>query len=95
MLLVALGISYLINNYAHKSIVSNAVTNNFIYQFLLPIIVLAEGFNNRKKSFGYYRREIISYGLMMPVICFATYAGILGGLQWLIIRKMGLFYDYR
>lgn len=95
MLMVALIISYCLNTYAHKSIVANAVTNQFIYQFLLPIIVLAEGFNNRKKSLGFYRREILSFGVLMPVMCFFVFGGLLLGIQYIFVDKLKMFTDLK
>ena len=95
MLIVGLAISYLINTYAHKTIVSNALSNNFIYQFLLPIIVLAEGFNNRKKSLNFYKKEILSFGLILPVVQVFVMSCILLGLQYLMVDKMKMFAEYK
>lgn len=89
-LILSVGFSYSVSSFAHKSIASNALTNTFIYQFLLPIIVLAEGFNNRKKSLGLYRKEIISLGLLMPILNFFVMSGLLIGIQKVFVDKMGL-----
>lgn len=95
MLLIAMGISYYINTYRHKSIVSNALSNTFIYQFLLPIIVLAEGFNNRKKSLGIYKKDIMSLGVVTPLINFFVFGGLLIGAQALGLKYLGLSPDYK
>lgn len=87
-------ISFLVTKYGHKSIVSNALTNDFIYQYLLPIIVLAEGFNNRKKSLNYYKKEIVTLGVITPLICFAVFSGFLILLQKLVIEKLGIMKEF-
>lgn len=93
-LVLSMVVSYCLNNFLHKSIVSNAITNDFIYQILLPVIVLAEGFNTRKKSLDLYKREIFSFGIIMPVVAVIVNLGILYFLQWLFITKLGYFVDH-
>jgi NhaP-type Na+/H+ or K+/H+ antiporter len=93
-LVVSMIVSYLLNTFLHKSIVSNAITNDFIYQILLPVIVLAEGFNTRKKSLDLYKREIFSFGILMPVVSVIVNLGVLYFFQWLFIVKMGLFQEF-
>ena len=86
-------ISFLVSKYGHKSIVSNALTNDFIYQYLLPIIVLVEGFNNRKKSLTYYKQEIVSFGVLTPLICFAVYSVFLVVSHYLLVNVLGIMKD--
>lgn len=86
MLIVAFAVSYYISKFQSKSIVSNAITNDFIYQALLPIIVLTEGFNNTKKSISHYRREIVAIGITLPVIGFFVFAGFLYLTQSLFVK---------
>jgi hypothetical protein len=74
MLVVGLGISLLISVFMHKSIVTNAITNDFIYKFLLPVIVLAEGFNMRKRSLNIYKNEVIATGILIPFFTFSLTA---------------------
>lgn len=47
---------------------SNAISNNFIYQALLPLIVLTEGFNMRKRSLSLYAKEVAWLGVISPVV---------------------------
>lgn len=47
---------------------SNAITNNFIYQFLLPLIVLSEGFNMRRRSLNVYGKEVAYIGVIVPLL---------------------------
>ena len=65
-ILLAGATSYLIRYVSGKSFLSNAITNNFIYQFLLPLIVLTEGFNMRKKSLNVYGKEVTYFGIIVP-----------------------------
>jgi NhaP-type Na+/H+ or K+/H+ antiporter len=88
-------VSYLVSTYGHKSIVSNALTNDFIYQYLLPIIVLAEGFNNRKKSLGYYKKEIVAFGVITPLICFGIFSGFLILLQKVFMDWLGIMKGFK
>lgn len=60
--------SYLIRLTTGKSFMSNAITNNFIYQFLFPLIVLTEGFNMRKRALGLYAKEVAYLGIIAPLI---------------------------
>lgn len=73
-----MGLSLIISAFMHKSIVTNAITNDFIYKFLLPVIVLAEGFNMRKRSLNIYKNEVIAVGILIPFFTFAlTAVGII------------------
>jgi NhaP-type Na+/H+ or K+/H+ antiporter len=88
-------VSYLVSKYGHKSIVSNALSNDFIYQYLLPIIVLAEGFNNRKKSLSYYKKEIVSFGVITPLVCFGIFSGFLILLQKVFMDHFGIMKEFK
>jgi NhaP-type Na+/H+ or K+/H+ antiporter len=92
---MAMLVSYLVSKYGHKSIVSNALSNDFIYQYLLPIIVLAEGFNNRKKSLSYYKTEIVSFGVLTPILCFGVYSGFLILSQYFFVNVLGIMKDFK
>lgn len=81
MLIVSITASYLISQSSGKSIVTNAITNEFIYKFLLPIIVLAEGFNMRKRSLSIYKKEVLWIGILAPLFTFVLNAAILFYLQ--------------
>lgn len=67
----------LVSKYMNKSIVTNAITNTFIYNFLLPVIVLAEGFNMRKRSLNVYKNEVVSIGIFAPFLGFTITAILL------------------
>lgn len=86
MLLIAMLASYLIS-LSSKSIVTNAITNEFIYKYLLPIIVLAEGFNMRRRSLSIYKREIVTIGIVAPILTFILNSLILILLQRIAIKQ--------
>ena len=95
VLVLAMAISYLVSKYGHKSITSNALTNDFIYLYLLPIIVLAEGFNNRKKSLNYYKKEIIYFGVVAPILGFIISALVVFGIEKLFMDVFGIMKAYK
>lgn len=86
MLIIAMVASYLIS-LQNKSIVTNAITNEFIYKYLLPIIVLAEGFNMRRRSLSIYKREVFTIGVAGPFLTFFLNTFILIGLQKLAMKN--------
>ena len=92
-LILAAVASYFVQTYSHKSIISNAITNQFIYQFLLPIIVLTEGFNMRKRSISFYKKEVTWLGLILPFVGFALQASFLIALQMLCYKYFNLDKD--
>jgi len=94
MVLAAL-IAYLVSKYGHKSIVSNGLTNDFIYLYLLPIIVLAEGFNNRKKSLSFYKKEIVSFGVIAPILGFGISALVVLAFEKIFTGWFGIMKDYK
>lgn len=63
---------------------SNAITNNFIYQMLLPLIVLTEGFNMRKRSLSIYAKEVTWLGIISPMVSCVLNAMVLVILQKVI-----------
>ena len=89
-LLLAMGTSWALNTYMHRSIVSNALTKSMIYDMLLPIIVLTEGFNTRKKSLDLYRTEILLVGILIPLFSVFMTFGVLVGLQALFVGQLKL-----
>lgn len=73
-------LSYVIYEYApenRKDTLTSIVSRDFIYRVLLPPIVLAEGFNIRKGTFGKYGKEITVVGVIVPAISFFAFAGTL------------------
>lgn len=95
MIALATLIAYLVSKYGHKSIISNGLTNDFIYLYLLPIIVLAEGFNNRKKSLSFYKKEIVSFGVVAPILGFGISALVVFGFEKLFMDWLGIMKDYK
>lgn len=87
---IAAIVGYLVQRFSHKSIISNAITTEFIYQFLLPLIVLCEGFNMRKRSLSFYKKEIAWLGLITPFVGFALQALFLMLLQFLLYKHYDL-----
>lgn len=88
--ILAAATSYVIQTYSHKSIITNAITNEFIYQFLLPLIVLTEGFNLRKRSLSFYKKEVTWLGLLLPFVGFALQATFLISLQMILYKYIDL-----
>jgi hypothetical protein len=77
LLIVAIASSVLITFFSSKTIITNAITNEFIYKYLLPVIVLAEGFNLRKRSLSTFKREIVLFSIVCPILACALNAAIL------------------
>lgn len=90
LLVVAIASSVTISLFSSKSIVSNAITNEFIYKYLLPVIVLAEGFNMRKRSLSTFKREVIVFSVVCPILACALNAAILIFSQKYLHAKFGL-----
>jgi NhaP-type Na+/H+ or K+/H+ antiporter len=84
MLVIGMVVSLMISAFMHKSIVTNAITNDFIYKFLLPVIVLAEGFNMRKRSLNVYKNEVIATGILIPFFTFSLTAVVI-----ILLQKYG------
>lgn len=66
-----MALSYVIYQYApenRKDTLTDIVSRDFIYKVLLPPIVLAEGFNLRKSTFGKFGEEVISIGIVVPIL---------------------------
>jgi NhaP-type Na+/H+ or K+/H+ antiporter len=80
-LLLAILISYLISLTSNKSIITNAVSNDFIYKYLLPIIVLTEGFNMKNRSVQTYSRENTVLGIVVPLFIIICNSALLYGVQ--------------
>lgn len=76
-----------------QTVASNAITNDFIYRFLLPIIVLAEGFNMRKRSIGLYKTEMFVLSILIPVLVVAANSTILFYLQNWAFNKWHFDHD--
>jgi len=47
---------------------TQVVSGDLIYKMLLPPIVLAEGFNIRKRTIGKFGSEILSVGVIIPLM---------------------------
>lgn len=92
---IATLVAYLVSKYGHKSIISNGLTNDFIYLYLLPIIVLAEGFNNRKKSLSFYKKEILSFGVVAPILGFGISAMVVFGFEKIFMDWLGFMKEYK
>lgn len=85
--ILAIGVCYLISKVTNgKSLASNAITNEFIYQYLLPVIVLAEGFNLRKRVFNEYPREIFWLSIVIPIVIVAINSYLLITLQKVMVN---------
>jgi len=80
-LLLSILISYLISLTSNKSIITNAITNDFIYKYLLPIIVLTEGFNMKNRSVQTYGRENTTLGIIIPIFIIVMNSALLYGIQ--------------
>lgn len=73
-------LSYVIYQYApenRKDTLTSIVSRDFIYKVLLPPIVLAEGFNIRKRTFGKFGSEIIAVGIIIPILTLILFTNTL------------------
>lgn len=73
-------LSYVIYQYApdnKKDTLTSIVSRDFIYKVLLPPIVLAEGFNIRKRTFGKFGGEIFNIGIIVPLLTLLVFTNTL------------------
>lgn len=68
LILASMLLTFLLKNlgFSEEQSIKTIITQDFIYQFLLPPIVLAEGFNVRSSLLNNHGRDVIKFGIFTP-----------------------------